>query len=165
MTAFDYIVLGVGGLSLILGLWRGFVREVISLVSWVLAFWAAKQFGEYGTQAASRVFDDPWVQTAIGYALVFIGVLLLCAGVGALIRMLVSAAGLGLTDRVLGGVFGFARGLLVLMLVVLVCGATSLPEQPWWQESKLAPPLETAVLATKPWLPDGIASKIRFPLR
>lgn len=165
MTGFDYAVLMVCGVSLSLGLWRGFVREVVALVSWTLAFWVAKEFGYAGVAAVSNVFDDPLVQTTLGYALVFIGVLLLCSGVAALIRMLITAAGMGLTDRVLGGLFGFARGILIVMLGVLVCGFTSLPQKNWWQEASFAPPLETAVLATKPWLPDGIASKIRYPLR
>jgi len=165
MTNFDYVVLAVVGVSLVLGLWRGFVREVVALVSWVLAFWAAQAFGHAGVAAVSNFFIDPIVQTVLGHALVFIGVLLLCAGVSALIRMALSAAGLGFTDRVLGGVFGFTRGLLITLVGVLICGLTDFPQKTWWQEAKLSPPLETAVLATKPWLPDGIASKIRYPLR
>ncbi|MEY3202309.1 MAG: hypothetical protein RIR70_1859 [Pseudomonadota bacterium] len=165
MTGFDYAVMTVAGISLVLGIWRGFVREVMSLAAWALAFWAASEFGHAGAVAVSRVFMDPLVQTVLGYALVFVGVLLFCSGLIALVRMLITAAGLGLTDRVLGGVFGLTRGVFITLLAVLVCGLTDLPKNPWWQDAKLAPPLETAVLATKPWLPEGLASKIRYPLR
>lgn len=165
MNGFDYAVLFVMLCSLVLGVWRGFVREIFALLSWVVAFWVSSDFGWMGVGAAGLVFDDPGLKAIAGYALVFIGVLLLCSGVGALFRLMVTAAGLGLTDRVLGSVFGLARGLLMVLAGVLVCGLTPLPKSPWWQAAKLAPPLETAVLAAKPWLPDGLASRIRYPLR
>jgi membrane protein required for colicin V production len=75
---------------------------------------------------------------------------------------MVKALGLSLSDRLLGMFFGLARGVLLVMMLVAAGGMTSAPQQLWWKEAALAPPLETAVLVAKPWLPDDLAKKIRF---
>jgi membrane protein required for colicin V production len=84
----------------------------------------------------------------------------------ALARMLISlmlkAVGLGLLDRLLGGAFGVLRGILVVVFTVLVAGMTPLPRSDWWRGAVLAPPLETVVIAAKPWLPVEAAKRIRF---
>ena len=84
----------------------------------------------------------------------------------ALLRLALSkllrAIGLGPLDRFLGAVFGVARGVLVVLLCVLIGGLTVLPQQAWWRQAWLAPPLETAVLAAKPWLPAAVAKRIRY---
>lgn len=162
MAAFDIAVLAVIGASVLLGLWRGVVSELLALAAWVAAFIAARQFG----QAAGALFA-PWiadaaVRTMAGMAAVFVGVLLVFALARFVIALLLRAVGLGLLDRFLGGVFGIARGVLVAVAAVLVGGMTALPKEPWWREATLAPPLETAVIAAKPWLPGEVAKRIRY---
>jgi membrane protein required for colicin V production len=76
--------------------------------------------------------------------------------------MLLSAVGLAPLDRLLGAVFGVARGVLVAWVAVLLSGLTALPQQQWWRQALLAPPFETAVLAAKPWLPADLAKRIRY---
>ena len=87
-------------------------------------------------------------------------------GVMALVRLMVNqmikALGLSVSDRILGMIFGLARGLLVCMVLVALGGMTSAPQQAWWQQATLAKPLETAVLVAKQWLPDDLAKRIRF---
>ena len=75
---------------------------------------------------------------------------------------LVKAAGLGVEDRVLGGLFGAARGFLLVMVFVLLAGLTSLPRQPAWRTALLSPPLEALALQVKQWLPRDLSQRIRY---
>ena len=162
MAVFDYVVIGIVALSLILGLWRGVVSELIALAAWILAFMASLEFG---TQAGQQLFAgiaDPALRALAGCAAVFIGVLVVMSLVRLAVRSMVKALGLSLSDRLLGMVFGLARGLLVVLVLVAAGGLTSGPQQTWWKQAVLAQPLETAVLVAKPWLPVDLAKRIRF---
>ena len=162
MATFDYVVLGIVAISLVLGLWRGVVSELIALAAWVLAFLAALEFGAPAGKLVFTGIADPAVRALAGCALIFISVLVLMSLVRLAVRSMVKALGLSLSDRLLGMFFGLARGVLLVMLLVAAGGMTSAPQQHWWKEATLAPPLETAVLVAKPWLPDDLAKKIRF---
>jgi len=162
VTVFDYVVLGVIGASCLLGLWRGLVSEILALLAWVAAFIVARQYAAWAAPWFAGLFNEPALRLGAGFVAVFIGVLLLF-GLGrlALTRVL-RAVGLGLTDRLLGVFFGFVRGLAIVLVAVLLAGLTSIPREEWWQQASLAPPLETAAVATKPYLPPEIAQKIRY---
>jgi membrane protein required for colicin V production len=162
MTLFDYVVIGIVVASLLLGLWRGVVGEMIALAAWVLAFFAAVQFGDDIAQSLFTGIGDKGLRAMAGFAAVFIGVLVVMALVRMAASGLIKALGLGVSDRLLGVVFGVARGLLIAMVMVAVGGMTAAPRQDWWREATLSPPLETAVLAASPWLPPDLAKRIRF---
>lgn len=162
MTLFDYVVIGIVVASLLLGLWRGVVGEMIALAAWVLAFFAAVQFGDDIAQSLFSGIGDKGLRAMAGFAAVFIGVLVVMALVRMAASGLIKALGLGVSDRLLGVVFGVARGLLIAMVMVAVGGMTAAPRQDWWREATLSPPLETAVLAASPWLPPDLAKRIRF---
>lgn len=162
MTAFDYVVLAVIAGSVLLGFWRGVVSEILALAAWLVAFLVAR--AEAAQVAAWLVphVAEPGLRLAAAYGLVFVGVLLVFAIARMLLALLLKAVGLGLLDRLLGAGFGALRGLLVVVVAVLVAGMTPLPKSEWWHDATLAPPLETAVLAAKPWLPADAAKRIRF---
>lgn len=162
MAVFDYVVGGIVALSLALGLWRGVVSELIALAAWVLAFIAALEFGAASGQLAFSGIADPAVRALAGCALVFVAVLVAMSLVRLLVRSMVKALGLTLSDRLLGMFFGLARGVAIVMALVAVGGMTAAPQQVWWKQAILAPPLETAVLAARPWLPEDLAKRIRF---
>ena len=162
MTIFDYVVIGIVGLSLVFGLWRGVVGEVVALMAWVVGIFAAVEFGARVGHTVFGGIVDPSIRTLAGCALVFIGVLVVMSAVRWAVRGMVKALGLSMSDRLLGMVFGFMRGVLVAMVLVGLGGMTAAPKQPWWREATLAPPLETAVLVAKQWLPDDLAKRIRF---
>jgi membrane protein required for colicin V production len=162
MTAFDWAVVAIAGLSLLLGLWRGVVSELLSLGAWVAAFIAANTFSGLLAVRLSNAFGDKTVANVASFAIIFVGVLIVFALVRFLAKRLLSAIGLGPLDRMLGAVFGLARAAVVMVVLVMLGGLTSLPRQPWWSEAALSPPLETAVLAVKPQLPLALAKKIRF---
>ncbi len=162
MAVFDYAVIGIVALSLALGLWRGVVSELIALAAWVLAVMAALEFGGEAGNFLFFKIADPAIRALAGCALVFVGVLVAMSLLRLAVHSMVKALGLSLSDRLLGMFFGVARGVLVVMALVAAGGLTSAPQQPWWKQAALAPPLETAVLAAKPWLPDDLAKRIRF---
>lgn len=162
MTAFDYVVISIVVASLVLGLWRGVVGEIIALVAWILAFFAAKLWGAEIAQALFAGIADPALRIVAGWVAVFVVVLVLMSLLRLAVRGLLKALGLTLTDRLLGVIFGVARGLVIVFVLVAVGGMTSLPKEKWWSEALFSAPLETAVLASKPWLPPEVAKRIRF---
>ena len=162
MTWFDYVVIGIIAVSLLLGLWRGVVGELIALAAWLLAVFAAVEFGGQLGQMLFTGIVDPGVRTLAGCATIFVGVLVVMALLRMAVRSLIKALGLSLSDRLLGSLFGLARGALIAMVLVALGGMTAAPQQAWWKQATLSAPLETAVLATKSWLPDDLAKRIRF---
>ena len=162
MTGFDYVVIGIVGVSLLFGLWRGVVGEVIALVAWGVAIFAAIEFGASVGQAVFTGLADPALRTLAGCVVIFVGILISMAVLNMVVRSMVKALGLSVSDRLLGMVFGLVRGVLVCMVLVGLGGMTSAPMQPWWRNAMLAAPLETVVMAAKPWLPGDLAKRIRF---
>jgi membrane protein required for colicin V production len=162
MTWFDYSVLAVLALSVLLGLWRGFVREIFALGAWVSATVAALAFGGAAGEWLPAASASPFVRGVAAGVAIFIVVLLVCGIAGMLLARAFRVAGFGLADRMLGGVFGLARGALICVLAVLLAGLTVLPKEPFWREATLSGPLETAVVALKPHLPAPLAARVRY---
>lgn len=162
MTAFDYAVLAVISASVLLGLWRGVVSEILALVAWVAAFFVARAEAPMVAGWLAGQIAEPGMRLAMAYVLVVVGVLLVFAIARMLISLMLKTVGLGLLDRLLGAGFGILRGILVVMVAVLVAGVTPLPKADWWRDAMLSPPLETLVMAAKPWLPAEVAKRIRF---
>jgi membrane protein required for colicin V production len=161
MTWFDYAAFATVGLSLLLAVFRGVVREIIALVGWAAALILS---GLFAQQLAHwlPVALSPMLRTVIAYLVIFLGVLLLSGLAGVLLAKLFRVAGLGFTDRAVGALFGLARGALIVFVVVMLAGLTGLPREPFWREAALSAPLETAVLAARPALPKDLAQRIRY---
>lgn len=162
MTAFDYAVLGAMGASLFLGFWRGVVSETLALAAWVVGFFAARAYAGDVAALYGRWLADVTLRYAAGFATVVVAVLVVFAVGRLALSLLLRAVGLGLIDRLLGAAFGVGRGVLIALIAVLLGGMTALPKEPWWRDAVLAPPLETAVIAMKPWLPPDVAKRIRY---
>ncbi len=162
MTPFDYFVLAVMAVSLLVGVTRGVVSEILALIAWVAAFIAARLWAvPLGNLLLADLPDPLWRQLA-GFVIVFAAVLICFALLRWVMAMLLKAAGLRPLDRVLGALFGAVRGVLVLLVLVLLAGLTPLPQQHWWRQASFAPPLETGVLAVRPWLPPELAKRIQY---
>ncbi len=162
MTAFDYVVITMVVASVALGVWRGVVGEIIALVAWILAFFAAQWLGAEVAQTFMTGIVDPALRIVAAWVAIFIVVLVLMALLRLAVRGLLKALGLSLTDRLLGIIFGVARGLVIVLVLVAVGGMTMLPKEKWWSDAYFSAPLETAVLAGKPWLPPEVSKRIRF---
>jgi membrane protein required for colicin V production len=162
VTVFDYAVLAIIAASSLLGFWRGVVSEVLALVAWVAAFVAARTWGHAAGVYFAGVVAEPALRYAAGFVAVLVGVLVIFAVARFVLSILLKAAGLGLVDRVLGAGFGILRGALIVFVGILLAGMTTLPKSQWWRNGWLAPPLETAVIATKPWLPVEVGKRIQY---
>ncbi len=162
MTGFDYAVLAVIAASALLGLWRGVVSEILALAAWVAGFLAARAWAESLGRHLAGLVAEPALRYALGFVLVMAGVLVVFALGRLLMKLLLRAVGLGLLDRLLGAGFGVVRGLLIVFVAVLLAGMTALPKAVWWREAELAPPVETAAIAVRPWLPTEMAKRIHY---
>jgi membrane protein required for colicin V production len=162
MTWLDYAALTILVASVLWGIWRGLVREVISIGAWVLAFLGANLFAGPLGDALPKALPTPEIRVLVAFIVVFIAILAVCALVSRMLSRLVHVAGLGELDRSLGGVFGVARALLILLAFALVAGLTALPRQPVWRNSLTGPLLAQAVLAIKPWVPPSFGLRLRY---
>jgi len=143
MNGADIAILAVLAFSMLFGLLRGFVSEVLSLVCWVAAFWAAWMFGDRVAAFYGGWLGQPTARIIAGYVTCFLGVLVVGALVGWMARKLMDHGGLRGGDRFLGMVFGLARGLVLVTFTVLMLGFPALPrEAAWWRQSTLLPPFE-----------------------
>ena len=162
MTLFDYAVLLIVGLSVVLSVWRGAVREILSLAAWVAAFWAAGRYAHSAAAMLPQAVAGESLRLLVAFAGVFILVWLLLGAVAWVASTLVKSAGLGLADRMVGAVFGLARGVLIVMALVLAAGLTVLPKNPMWRHAVLSPPLEAFAVYLKIWLPKELAGRISY---
>jgi membrane protein required for colicin V production len=162
MTLFDYAVLTIVGASVVLSVMRGFTRELLALLAWVAAFVAATSVSEVVAGWLSSSITDESLRALTAFVAVFVATLLLVSMLGLLLSRIVRTAGLGVEDRLLGGFFGFSRGLLIVLVAVLVAGLTPLPRQPAWSDAMLSPPLEALAGALKPWLPQVFSRNISY---
>lgn len=162
MTWLDYAALTILVASVLWGVWRGLVREVIAIAAWVLAFLGANLFAGPLGDALPKAIPSPEIRVLVAFVVVFIAILAVCALVSRMLSKLVYVAGLGELDRSLGGVFGVARALLILLAFALVAGLTALPRQPAWRNSITGPLLAQAVLAIRPWVPPSFGLRLRY---
>lgn len=157
----DVIILGVLALSVLIGLFRGLVAEVLSLAIWVAAFWAAWAFGPAVAAQLQRAITLPSLRTAVAYGICFLTVLILGAIVRFLIRRLIWSSGLSGIDRMFGMVFGFGRGLLIVTVLVFLVGMTGLTRELWWRDSALAPQFQGAAAWLGQAIPAGVPQSVR----
>jgi membrane protein required for colicin V production len=162
MTWLDYAVLGVMAVSILWAVWRGLVREVLSLAGWVIAFLAANLLAGPLGEALPDSIPRPELRVLIAFVAVFLLTLTVTTLAGMLLSKLVNAVGLGSLDRTLGGLFGAARGLLIVMAFGLLAGLTSAPLHPTWTASFSGPVLGRAAIQLKPWLPPAFAGRLRY---
>ena len=162
MTALDFGVLIVVGLSTLFAFVRGVIREVIALAAWVVGLFAAVTFTPSLGDWLPESFGGPALRYVIAFVLILVAALLAGSFIAWPIAKAVRAAGLGFVDRFLGSIFGLARGLLLVIALVLLAGLTGLPRSSWWQDSVLAPPLVAAALGLSAYLPRAWADALDY---
>jgi membrane protein required for colicin V production len=162
MTWLDYAVLGVIVVSTAWGIWRGLVREVVSLAAWIIAFLAAHLFAAPLSEHMPEAVSRPELRVLLAFIAVFIASLFITSLGGLLLSKLLQAAGMGGTDRALGGLFGVLRAAVILLALAVAAGLTGLPRDSQWQESVSGPVLAGAALALRPWLPPALAERLRY---
>lgn len=162
LTLVDFAVIALVGASVLFALWRGAVREVLSLASWVVAFFAAKIFapGLAGWFAPLSNYEN--VRLGAAWVSVFFVALIGVSVVAILVSGTLKSIGLGFADRLLGGLFGLARGLLIVTLLALCGGLTSVPQSEAWQKAVLRPTVESLGVFARSFLPEALAKHVKF---
>jgi membrane protein required for colicin V production len=153
LSAIDWIVLAVLALSMLVGLWRGIAREVLSLLGWVAAFWVAQIEAPRVAQWLPMTGSSDMLRYAAGFVVAFLAVLILSGLLAWVVRKFLSAVGLGPLDRLLGGVFGLLRGWVVLLALTVVVSMTPMAQSPAWLQAHATPGLMQALQTLKPLLP------------
>ena len=156
MTVVDVILIVVIFLSALFSLIRGFVKESISLATWVIAIWLAATFAPKLADVLPLSIESEAVRQAIGFGVLFILSLVVGAVVNMLVSQVVKKTGLSTADRVFGVAFGALRGGLIIVVFVVIGGMTPLPESDWWQSSVLLQWFESAAIMIQQYLPEDL---------
>jgi membrane protein required for colicin V production len=156
----DYLILGIIAISVLVGALRGFVKEAFSLLVWAVAFLAAFYLSGPIADWLQDSISLPSARTALAFAGIFIAVLLVGGLLNYLLGKLVEKTGLTGTDRLLGGVFGACRGLILVVALILVAGFTPIPGDPWWSESRTVQSLLPLAEWASTFLPESILSHL-----
>jgi membrane protein required for colicin V production len=162
MLWIDYVIIGIIALSAIISIVRGFVKEVLSLAAWILAFWVALTFSPQFSVLLSDYISTPSISLFTAFAGLFIVTLILSALVNNLIAAIVEKTGLSGTDRMLGVLFGLLRGVAIVTLLVLLAAATPMPNDAWWQNAVLIEHFEKLAIWVRQFLPAGLAQYVNL---
>lgn len=151
MTVVDVIVLFVIALSAMFGVLRGFVKESISLIKWILATWIAATFA--GKLALMLPIESQAAAQALAFGILFILVFIIGSLVNIVVSTFVKKTGLSGPDRVFGLLFGVLRGAVIILVFVIVGQKVSLPDTQWWQDSIMLERFERAAIQLQEFIP------------
>lgn len=152
----DLAIVGIIAVSALISLMRGFVREAISLATWIVAVWVAVRFAGILASHLSSYIHTPSLRAAAAFAGLFLVVVILGGLVNFLFSQLIERTGLSGTDRLLGLIFGVARGVLLIAVLILLGNFLNLDKDPWWKSSQLIPHFQ--ILAD--WLQSFVPEQI-----
>lgn len=162
MIWIDYTILGLIFISSVIGLLRGFIKEVFSLVIWVVASWVGLTFSRVFSGFLEGVITQPSLRIVISFAVLFLITLILGALISYLLSELIKSTGLTGTDRFAGMIFGVFRGFVVISIAITLAGLTPLPEDSWWKESSLIPPFQSLAVWLREHIPSGLMDNVNF---
>jgi membrane protein required for colicin V production len=158
----DFSILSIVGISALISLFRGFVREALSVVGLAAAIWVAVTFYNHASDLLVNVISLPTGRRVIAFVALIVVSLLIAGLINHLIGKLVDKAGLTGTDRMLGVVFGVVRGVAIVGLLVLLAGLTQVPQDPWWQQSMLMEHFQKLAQMAIEFLPPDIVAHFSY---
>jgi len=162
MTAFDYTVLAILGLSIIFSVMRGLVKEVLSILAWFVAFYVGRTYTDQMLPLMPADIPSESLRTLAAFLVLFLATLLLATLLAIAISAIFKKIGLGWLNRLLGAVFGAFRGVLVVCILVLLAGMTEMPKDARWKNAMFSAPIEALVVSMLPWLPEGISKHVKY---
>jgi membrane protein required for colicin V production len=160
MNMADWTIAAITLLSAVVGFYRGFIRETLSLISWILAFWAAFSFAHYASAYLVAYIASPQLRIVAAFAILFVVTLLLLSAISYLLYRLLLVSGIKGTDRVLGGLFGVVRAVVLVSVILLLGRLTAYPQETWWRQSLLIRQLNPVVVFFYGLLPPDIAKHL-----
>jgi len=161
MSYLDYFFIFIILLSLLVGCFRGFTRELFSLVGWVFAFYFANLFTGDLLQFVSFEFGEH-VNFIIIYMSIFIIILLLATLLATIFNKLIKNIGLGFLNVIIGGIFGLMRGVLISFIIIFLVEKTSFISEVSLAESKTIPVIKLAIKKTLSYLPYEWSNKVKY---
>lgn len=162
MIWMDYAILIIIGISALISVLRGFVREALSLLGWIIAIWVSLSFADNVAVLLGDKISVPSVRTGCAFLILFFACLIVAGVVNFAAGKLIEKTGLSGTDRMLGVVFGALRGVVVVGILVLLAGFTAVPKDPWWDQSMLLKHFESMAVELRGFLPPTIAENINY---
>ena len=162
MTIFDYTVLFIIGISIVISMMRGAVREILSLLGWLAAFYVAKTYATQLIPLLPADIPTDSLKVLAAFLILFLGVLLVASLLSIALSSLLKKIGLGWFNRFMGALFGLARGLFIVSILVFLAGLTSIPKDARWTNAMFSSPLESLVVSALPYLPESVAKYVKY---
>lgn len=162
MTSFDYVVLTIIGLSIILSVMRGLLREVLAILGWVAAFYVAKAYANQLLPMMPMDIPTESLRILAAFLVLFLATLLVTSLLAITLSAIFKKIGLGWLNRILGAAFGLVRGVLIVCIVVFLAGLTNVPKDARWHNAMFSAPIEALVLSALPWVPLDIAKHVKY---
>ena len=162
MNWFDLTLIAILTLSIVVSMFRGLIREALSLLIWVGAFWVAWTFVDNGATALAPYIELPSARHLIAFVALFLLALIVGGLVNYLVGTMVKKTGLGATDRFFGMFFGFGRGVVAVTALMLFLKATPFSQDPWWNEAKLQPYFSKLADWVQSKMPDDMGDYFNF---
>ena len=157
MAIIDYVILAIVVISTLISLVRGFVKESLSLLTWIAAFAIAIGFAQSASSLVPKAVDIPSARVALAFMVLFVVVLIVGGIINWIISTLVNKTGLTGTDRSVGMVFGLVRGVFIVAVLILLAHLTAMPNEPWWKASVLLPQFQIVADWIQALLPADMA--------
>lgn len=152
----DYTIIALLGLSVLISLFRGFIKETLSIITWGLAIWLSLLFSNLVSGMLSHSIENEMLRHLVAFASIFVSILILGAVFSFFLSSLVKSTGFGGTDRILGVAFGLARGVLITALLLVVVNLTSFQGQSWWKNSVLIPQFKPVMVWLEGYIPTNL---------
>ncbi len=162
MTSFDYTVLIIIGISIVISMMRGAVRELLSIAGWIAAFYVAKTYAIQLIPLLPEDIPSQQLRVLAAFVILFLGVLLVVNLLAIALSSLLKKIGLGWVNRFFGAFFGFAKGLIIVCVLVFLAGLTSIPKDARWTNAMFSSPLEALVKTVLPWIPQTVAQHVKY---
>jgi membrane protein required for colicin V production len=162
MTSFDYIVLLIIGISIVVSMMRGAVRELLAIAGWVAAIYVAKTYAIQLMPLLPKDIPTEPLRVLASHIILFFGVLLISSLLTIALSSLIKKIGLNWLNRGIGAFFGLVRGLLIVCVLIFLAGLTTLPKDERWINAMFSSPLEALVKMGLPFLPETIAKHVKY---
>jgi membrane protein required for colicin V production len=162
MNWVDYFFIAIIGISVIVGLLRGFTREALSLAGWIVAIWITVTYADKLQALLVPHVSSPTMRLALAVIILFLLTMIVAAMLSYLFLQLIEMSGLSGTDRLIGVVFGFLRGYAVIVGLVLLGGLTDFPQHGSWRHSHLMHYFQSGAVWLRNFLPPEVAANIRY---